>query len=542
MDDLNDRYKTEEPSLPTGRPTTTVTFDDAGRATSVTNPVGAVTETAYDMLDRPRSTTSVIRQPGGAPSVRATTSEDYDDLNNLTSRTTPLGNTWTYQYNANSDLTGITDPRTKTWAVGYDLADRVTSFTDPLQRATTYGYDLAGRLTATSQLDRNGATLTSETYDHDAAGNLTQTTDGNGHATTRSYDAGNRLLTITQPVDATHWRTTGFGYDAGGLLTRSTDGRGYTTDQSPSRTADADNYDVYYTYTSWGQRQDLIEPSTAGQTDLSDRSWTTSYDDAGEPVAETQPGGITVARAFDAVGELTNETGSDPNGTSATASRTYGYDLAGQLQSVNNSSGTETFSYDDRGLLTDVAGPAGSTHSVYDNDGQLQSRTDPAGTHQFTWKSNGQLGSETDPLTGTTLTYSYDAAAQPQSIDYQTAGATTATRSFDYNDLGELTGNTLAPAGGAATNSVTFGYDDNGNLTRQTYPLRATRLPANTATDMTGRTGSPRGPPRTPPSPTTGGTGPTTAQASTTPPRPTTRGAASPAARQAAIRGRHAER
>ena len=178
-------------------------------------------------------------------------------------------------------------------------------------------------------------------------------------------------------------------------------------------------------------------------------------------MSETQPGGIKIERTFDALGQLITEKGS---GTSvATATRQFGYDLAGRVTSVSHPKGTETYSYDDRGLLTNMAGPAGSATYEYDAVGQVVSRSDAAGTASFTWTSRGELASLTDPLTKVSQAFTYDAAGQLVTDQYSSG----AQRSLTYDDRGRLATDTMRKAGGAVATSTTYGYDNNDNVTSQ---------------------------------------------------------------------------
>jgi len=468
-DDLDHLLSVTQPAVAGGQPVTTFTVDTAGRVLSSTDPTGALTQLSYDRLDRVSTSTQVIRQPASAPSVLAATTLRYDDLGNVVERTSPEGGSWQASYDVQGNQRSVTDDRGKTWTNSYDVADRLSSTTDPLSRAVRNTYDLAGRLTQSEHLDATSTVLRTVGFGYDAAGNQISATDANGHTTSRGFDAGNRLLTVTQPVSSGVWRTSGFGYDAGSLLTRSTDGRGFTTANPGVRNATADSVDVFYSYTPWGQRKDLTEPSTPGQTDLTDRRWTTSYDAAGRSELETRPGGVTVTRGFDALGRLLTESGSGTGsggplggllgaGTPlTTVTRTFGYDLGGRLTSFSHPNGTQTLGYDDRGLVTNAAGPAGAMTGGYDKDGRLTSRTDSAGTHTFTYDDDGRLANTVDPLTGATLAYSYD--------DASTAGTVRSTRTLDRDDLGRVVADTLETPSHAIKAQTLYGYDDNGNVT-----------------------------------------------------------------------------
>jgi large repetitive protein len=120
--------------------------------------------------------------------------------------------------------------------------------------------------------------------------------------------------------------------------------------------------------------------------------------------------------------------------------------------------------YDDRGLLLSASGTAGSSSLSYNGDGQVTSANDAAGTTGYSYDSAGRLATMTDPTTGATLTYSYN-MDEVSRISYGLGGD---TRAFGYNNLNELTSDTLATASDATVASIGYGYDPNGNLTSKT--------------------------------------------------------------------------
>jgi RHS repeat-associated protein len=368
----------------------------------------------------------------------------------------------TWAFSAASEMKRVTDPLGKVTQFEYDVASRQTAVTDPLGRRTEHAYDLAGRLVSTSRLAPGGQTpLTVEEFGYDDAGNRTSIRSPLGvelgYETIQSSDAANHLTTVTQPATATHSITTEYGYDAAGNNTRIVDGQGNRTVK---------------TYNPWNLVEDTVEPATSQHPAASDRTFTVSYDGGGLPTAEQLPGGVAIARTFDALGRLTNEDGTGSGVTSA--SRSFGYDLAGNRTSFGHPSGTVTLVLDDRGLLQEATGPAGSATFGYDDAGRLTSRSDAAGVHSFTWTSRGQLDTATEPLIGTTLDHDYNDAGQLQTVDY--GAGPSATRTFTYDDLGRLETDELQNASGIETAGLVYGYDDDSNLTSQIV-----NFPGNTA-------------------------------------------------------------
>ncbi|HEY3684800.1 MAG TPA: LamG-like jellyroll fold domain-containing protein [Streptosporangiaceae bacterium] len=451
-------------------------YDLDGEALAVTDPTGARTEATYDDLGRQITATAVERYPAAAA---YTTTMAYDAAGNRTSVTRPAGDETRDDVNAAGEITAQTDPLGNVTHADYDLAGRLTKVTDPLGNATTAEFDLAGRMTGVTDYDADGTTLRNAQIGYDAAGNVTSKTSAEGHTTTYAYDAANRQTSQTEPVTDTTSITTGFGYDAVGERTRLTDGRGNATTTS---------------YNSLGKPEQVIEPATAAYTNAADRTWTTEYDAAGNPVHEAQPGGVTIDRSYDELGRLTAETGSGAEAT--TTDKTYGYDLAGRRTHYSAPDGDTTYTYNDRGLpLTMTAAKDNTASYGYDDDGRLTSRTDATGPATFAYNGNDQLTSSTDAVSGVGVTYEYDNAGRPTHTnlgyggarrDYtydaenrltgdqliSSSGASLATTAYEYDRDDNLTAKTTTGTAGAGRN--TYGYDDAGRLTNWTDPAGAT--------------------------------------------------------------------
>jgi RHS repeat-associated protein len=441
----------------TARGTIQYTYNDVGDRLSVTDQRGAVTEYTYDGLDRVRNTTQVVRKASGPPDRFMTTSE-YNDLGNQTYSADPVGAITQSTYSSASELLRQTDPLGKVTSFTYDVGSRLVRRTDALGRFSTYRYDLAGRLLTKTDHDSAGAIVATTSYGYDAAGNQISVTSPLGNATTPSfsttfiYDAGNRLTEVDQPVSAAVSVRTTYQYDAEDNLTSVVNGRG-------------DRFG--YTYTSWNQLEDTIEPSTPQQRALADRTFTDIYDRGGLLKTELQPGGVTITRTYDQLDRLRTEVGSGSGVPGAR--RTFGYDLTGDLRSVNHPTATIAIQRDDRGLVTSVTGGAGASSFTYDANGRMVQRTDAAGTSAFSWTLRGEPVTATDPLTGVTRTYGYDAAGQLTSVKYGSGPAP--TRSLGYDPLGRLQTDVLTASSGSALAGYQYAYDANGNVTAEAISL-----------------------------------------------------------------------
>ncbi|WEO95811.1 LamG-like jellyroll fold domain-containing protein [Streptomyces sp. FXJ1.172] len=456
--------------------TTTAGYDPAGEVTSVTDPAGT-TGYGYDGLGRRTETTDATHR-------RTTTS--YDALGDVTATTdygtgaTALRGA-TAEFDADGNRTAVTDPQTKARTTyAYDALGRLTRQVEPVSDTksvtTTFGYDAAGNRTRVTdgRGDTTVYTFTSRglpestvepvTDADPSAADRTWTTvyDTAGQAVTellpggvrrdRTYD-GLGHLTHETGTGAAATTDRGLGYDLAGRLTSVTaaDGTSQNTytynDRGELLTASGPAGDASYTYDADGDmtRRKTTAGTTdygydsAGRLDLASDSITGSqvqydFDPAGRPAAEryaTKPAGatgytVTAQRGYgyDALGRLTADTVTSPDGTRTVTSTTYGYDLDDRLTSKKTTgtagAGDNSYTYDDAGRLTswtkdgtttpyvwDDAGnrtQAGTTTSTYD----ARNRQLTEGATKFTYTPRGTLAS-VDDGSGTTRTSAFDA-------------------------------------------------------------------------------------------------------------------------------------
>ncbi|MFC4030754.1 DUF6531 domain-containing protein [Streptomyces polygonati] len=492
------------------------TYDGNGNVLTHVDRLGQTTNTTYDNRNRPLQVTAPAATAGGS---RGTTTLTWDDDGNLGYEASPAGTLHWYHYDAMGRLTfselterfvddgtgeastyvtqygydEYGDPVRKTGAgapaayrtydaigevtadiIGgtvnltlaydYDVSGRLVRTTDSLKRHTDVSYDLAGRAVRQSTVDASGKTLSTTSFTNDAAGNVTAVTDPDQQTWQSAYDALNRLdqLTDPTPTDANGTvlpaPTTSFGYDAAGNQTRVTDG---------------DNHATYTTYDAWNLPSVQTAPATAAQPAVADRTWQTSYNALGEPVAGSQPGGVTTTSGYDLLGRLTSQSGSGAEG--ATQSRQFGYDLGGRLTSISAPAGAETFVWDDQDKLYSYSRPAtDGTGNVtyaynYGPGGQLSKRSGPEGTSLFSWNASGQLSRSVDALTGNTRTYSYNEVGQlTRQTDKTSGGAVADSYSFDYDGLGRPSTEVAYDSAQNSTGQISYTWDGDDDLTAST--------------------------------------------------------------------------
>lgn len=421
-----------------------VKYDQVGNVTETTNEIGAREIWTYNQMDLPRTHGIVERFPTG---TTATTTFDYNDLGQKTWQRDPLNHVTTYEYLQTGETYRSTDPTGAIWQWTWDAAGRMTSAIDPLNRSTKTIYNPAGEPVTQQRLNASAAVVTQTSATFDANGNRTSVTDGRGVTTTFGFDGLNRLSSVSVPHTPSALVTT-YGYDRTNNLTRVTNARGVATT---------------YTYNQWNLQTSTIEPATTAHPNVADRTFSVTYDAAGLPAVETQPG-TTITRTFNERGFLTAETGAGAGLTTAT--RTFGRDTAGRLISINHESGTVGFTLNDKNQVLSSSGAGmGTATFTYDLKGRMTTRTDYTTgwygqTYQFNWTARDELDTARDQLTAL-RDHTWNSAGE---LVTTVQGAT--TRTYTYDSIGRLWTDTLRnTATNATLHAVTYGYDNDDNLT-----------------------------------------------------------------------------
>jgi RHS repeat-associated protein len=421
---------------------TTFTYDLLGDQTSQTDPTGAAAAATYDFLGRQLTSTQVSRQDG----VHYTTANAYTDPGGrLSSTTSPAGVITKMTYDAAGETLTVTDGAGNVTTNSYDAAGRGVRTLLPDGTYATTDFDLAGRPVGQSSFDAGGTRLSGSTTVYDGDGNVVAATDPRGTTKTFGYNASGLLSSESQPISGSDAISTSDAYDAAGHRTRFTDGRGNA---------------FLTTYNSWGLPETTIEPPTATQPAIGDRTFTSVYDAAGRLAVQRAPGGVTVTDTYDDADDLTRQVGAGAE--VATQDREFGYDLSGHLTSASAPGGTDTFSWDDRGLLRVATGPSGTSSFTYAPDGGMASRSDAAGTTTYRYDTAGRLAGATNPDTAVNQSYGYNSLSQLIRVTFDGSDGGD-TRSFGYDGLHRLTSDDLKTPAGVKVAGVSYGYDANDN-------------------------------------------------------------------------------
>jgi RHS repeat-associated protein len=443
------------------------TFDLAGRRTKVKDPRGYETNFGYDAAYRLISETNADNK---------TTSYSYDLMSNLTGVTDALNRTTNYEYDDFNRLKKIKYPEATVGAgrleenftydsagnllekkdqanritsFCYDSANRLTTTTDPALKVTAYEYNARSQLTAVvdaisqryeftydplGRVTQNIKGTATMSFVYDAAGNRSQRTDYNGAITNYSYDALNRLTTISYP-DTT---SAAYGYDLLSRLTTATNPAGTVTIAYDNRGRVGSVTDVFgqvvgYQYDANSNRAqlnlngslnasyqyDVINRLTQ-LTDNASLNTTFVYDATNKLTSRTLPNGVVSTYQYDGINRLTRLT--HAKGANTLLDLQYQFNAVNNITQMIDGAGAHNYSYDNLGRLTSAAHPNQVNESYsYDDVGnrtashqgssygyQPFNRLVSANGSSFSYDTNGNQISETDAGESWAYTWDYE--------------------------------------------------------------------------------------------------------------------------------------
>lgn len=497
---------------------TVYTYDAVGNVVEIKDPMGRVTLTVYDELNRVKGT--IVNWDGNIDLADCYTSTwlnqterdenvctryVYDEVGNTTNVQDTLGRTTLTVYDELNRVAGTIG----NWDGNIDLDDCWTSSL-PLNRdnnvCTGYAYDAAGNQTVvTNTLGQMNLTV----YDA-AQRSIIQVTNWDGSSTTWPDDCAD----TTSDPDATENLCTFTGYDSLGRRASVTNAMGHIAAfaydglgriMTTTRYLDSQPVETTVTYDALGNQ--------LTQTDGEDHTVTTIYDSLNRPVVTISHEGVaitttynaaswvmgtvnnlgqTTTNNYDALGRLEIMTDGEDNDTE------YGYDALGNQIIMTDALGIETvYGYDELNRLItvtenetanlpdhennlftqyryDVLGNRvvitnalniSSSLTVYDELNRPVSVKDTLGNEtQYQYNVLGQRTVMTDANGDITL-YSYDDLNRLDTVSYE---ADNETVEYVYNALGNRT--VMTDSLGVAT----YQYDDFSRVITVTSPLTGT--------------------------------------------------------------------
>ena len=493
-------------------------YDAVGNVDQTIDPLGHVTQTTYDALNRP----TVVTNP-----LSGTNITTYDSVGNVIATTDALSRTTTYSYDNLNRLTAVTDPISGTTTYEYDaLANRLAA-TDALSHTTTYTYDALNRMVSVTN-PVSGTTTTT----YDIVGNVITSTDALNHATTFTYDALNRQLNVTDPLN----HTTAITCDGVGNKVSMQDANGVVTafeyDKLSRLTAVVENYKpgflptveinvrTEYTYDALGNQLTIKDGNEhvtqftydalnrqLTQRDPLNHTQTSGYDAVGNVISTTDALSRTTSYQYDALNRLVTIDYPAPD-----TAVTFTYDAVGNRTVMTDTVGTTTWTYDALNRPLSITDPfTGTVGYDYDPVGNRTQLTYPdSKVVTYTYDAANRLEEInasfiTAPVTytydaanrltnmalpnGITSAYTYDNANRLLDLTHSTITGTLASYAYTVDSVGnrtQATENVKQPAGSTQSETITYNYDplyrltgadyDNGNYFHYAYDAVGNRL------------------------------------------------------------------
>jgi RHS repeat-associated protein len=454
-------------------------YDEGGRPTWVTDPMGYATALEYDELGRLKSTI-------GARQEKRT--YEYDHANRLIATAAHLADglslTGRYGYDRHSRVTRASGPYGQTTIYCYNPLDQlIESGLSGSGSACRYTHDIFGNCTQIiselGEVERHRYTIrgqvaeseyadgTKERYAYDLNGNLVKKVDRLGIVTTATYNALGQLTSISElSRDGAQGKELHLTYD-GDLLVSTNDGKLETRMEYDAAGrligVESGEHLTKLEYDELGRQSRQIVWFGYDPNDHIDTVW--EYDLCNR---------VTQERLEDGEGKVWQRVD-------------YTYDSAGNLLSVGEGEGVSTFEYDLLNRVTrstdplgypttyiygeedSVTDPLGNvTRQSYDRFGRVASveRTDNRGTlltrTEYSYDAVGRIIEERRPvlldgqeIDSQTIRYQYGPGGRLEAI-HEEMGKTTR---FEYNDCGQCTVKIL-PRG----DRVAYTYDSFGRL------------------------------------------------------------------------------
>jgi RHS repeat-associated protein len=459
---------------PTERPVWIYERDAAGTGLleSLTDPRGKKTEFAYENgnlteIKTPlgHRTTLCYDGPGrviGFVDPRGT--QNCDSLND---------HRWSYEYNDNDQLTKETDPLGHETSFEYDPAGNLEQRADANEHVTTWSYDDANRLETVTTPDPDGAgelEAPVTAYEYDDVGNLERRTVPNEYdaQTVYEYDDANRLTKTTNPLGR-FWT---YEPDPNGNPEEVIDANGNETTGDPSDGTTRYGYDEL-------NRLESIDYSDS----TSDVRFAYDANDNRTLMADGQP--LVETYAYDPLNRLRTI----KRGT--TTKIAYDYDLLNLTQRNYQLAPSITYAYDDDERLQTVTVSGQATSYQYDAAANVERAALPTGwTERRQYDRAGRLFAISvqkglpAPEVLSTIGATLDPVGNPLQITR--AGSLDQVQTYIYDDMDRLTG-VCFEAGtcpGANDPFIRWTYDGVGNRLSQQRPSSMTTYPYDEADQL----------------------------------------------------------
>ncbi|NYT95324.1 DNRLRE domain-containing protein, partial [Salinispora sp. H7-4] len=472
-----------EKTSPEGRKWT-FTYTDEGDVATVTDPMGNATATDGDY----------------------TSTNTYDEWGQLVSAEDANGNVTAFTgFDANGYPKTITDADDGESHFAYDVRGNVTEARNAADATVTQEYDAFGRpTTRVEPVDaENGRFITQRAPVYDPNDNITTVYAANGAVSTSVYDEADQVIETVapsdEPTDPERKSTT--TYDKVGNVLTVTEPQGNLTATAGDYTTTT-TYDAIYqpieVSNALGQRvtseYDNVgnvtvvydaKKTASAEDDFTTRfeyDWnrrvtkttdalgeftTARYDKDGLTVATTDADGNESLATYDARGALIESKvpqREESDGSITYRTTRYEYDEVGNQTKMVSPRGVNTADDpDDFAMVTvyDSLNRVKETWSAYDPD---DSRYNKPNKTLYSYDSVGNLAKvSAPPSEGQTVRNDTEYRYYDNGWTKTSKDPWDIVNSFDYNDLGQQTKNTLTSAGGSTSRTMAWEYYPSGN-------------------------------------------------------------------------------
>lgn len=376
-----------------------------------------------------------------------TTIFERDATGNLTRIVDPLGNAQQFNYNARGQVVSATDARLNTRQIDYDAHGNRLLLTDAEGVVTRFDRDPAGNVIGVTEALGDGLER-SRSIDYDALNRITSLTDALGQTTTFAYDpAGNptlrqapgrlglqatydardRLTSVSGPLPAMHW-----SYDGEGAVRSVRDAEGTLVEV----VHDAAGREVARISPEGVESLMQRDPvgNLIGLTDGSGQQWTFDYDALRRNTRQIGPDGGVREYRFNGLDQATRIIEPDGNEIGIF------HDAAARLVRIVTADDELVYDYDANGNLVRAAD--GDSELLFEYDAldrasaaiTAASGSQPALTQTFAWDALGRRIERADSLGGLE-TFSWDALDRLTGVTPEAGGSIT----LDYDPTGFLT-------------------------------------------------------------------------------------------------------
>jgi RHS repeat-associated protein len=427
---------------------TTVSYDDATGAHTVTNALGVSDTYTFTTLQNVPKITGISRA-ATATTAAATRTFTYDANGYMASATDWNGNETLYTNDKHGQPTTI-----------------VEASGTPVERTTTIAYDTPTLVHLPATVITPGVTAT---YTYDGNGEQLTRTLTDTTTTTAPYSTNGQTRTWTNTwsdallasVKTPKGNTTQFGYDGTGALTSVTDALSHVTTITshtggglPETVVDPNGVTTTLAY---NPRQWLTSSAVSG----TGGTFTTSFtlDATGQLKQTTLPDASYIADAYDTAHRLIKITDALGENVNLTLDA-MGDPMQGNIDTASAKlTWKHSGNFDDLGrLLVDTAGAGQTKTLTYDPDGNALSVTDGRGNEtRSSYDALNRLSTTTDPHGGVT-TITYDAHDRIISVKDANGHIT----SYVRDGFGDVIQQTSPDSG-----KTVYYYDADGNLTEQ---------------------------------------------------------------------------